>query len=92
VEAVPLDRAVSFWQGRSGGTLTALHGGEDYQLLFSAPRQAEEVLLQAPASAGASPVRIGEVVRGAGIRLQPGGKTLHPGGFRHFAAGGRSSR
>jgi thiamine-monophosphate kinase len=64
----------------------ALHGGEDYGLLFTVPRQAASRI---PKSFGRTRItRIGEVIRGSKVTLiSPGGKEspLIPGGWDHFA-------
>jgi len=61
----------------------ALHGGEDYELLFAAPPTA-----RVPRSlAGVRVTRIGSLVRGHGISLldSAGRRTpLQPGGWEHF--------
>ena len=59
----------------------ALHGGEDYELLFTATRRVPRSL------AGVAVTRIGEVVRGSGVMLIGADGTsteLHPGGWEHF--------
>jgi thiamine-monophosphate kinase len=62
----------------------ALHGGEDYELLFTAPPNR-----RIPAAIAGTPVtRIGEIVRGRKIKLRNiGGKTqpLASAGWQHFA-------
>lgn len=61
----------------------ALHGGEEYELLFTARpnrRVPREV-------AGIPITRIGEIVRGRGMKLRDpkgGTKALKPGGWQHF--------
>jgi thiamine-monophosphate kinase len=62
----------------------ALHGGEDYELLFTAPptRRIPRKI------AGVPITRIGQIIRGRQIKLQtPDGKSqpLQPGGWQHFA-------
>jgi len=61
----------------------ALHGGEDYELLFAAPLSA-----RVPRSiAGVRITRIGSLVRGSSISLMdPTGRCspLQPGGWEHF--------
>jgi len=61
----------------------AVHGGEDYELLFTAPARK-----QVPATIAGVPIyRIGRITSGSGIVLaQAGGKkhTLKPAGWEHF--------
>jgi thiamine-monophosphate kinase len=68
-----LDRAIEL----------ALHGGEDYELLFAAPAR-----LKMPRSvAGVKITRIGRLVRGSQILLldQDGQRRrVEPGGWEHF--------
>ena len=57
----------------------ALSGGEDYELLFTAPASSEAAALGTP---------IGEIVEGAGARvLDASGSAIEIGrtGFRHFS-------
>jgi len=67
----------------------ALHGGEDYQLLFAVPAR---LAGRIPAARdGASITRIGEIVRGSGIELRTDdGKSVRvaPRGWDHFARRG----
>jgi thiamine-monophosphate kinase len=68
--------------GEDGLTL-ALHGGDEYELLFTAhPNRciAKQI-------AGVAVTRIGEIVRGRQMKLAANGKTriLKPGGWEHFA-------
>ena len=62
-----------------------LHGGEDYELLFTVPPRRARLL---PASVeGVSLTCIGRVVRKHGVRLlKPSGRSepLHPRGWDHF--------
>ena len=62
----------------------ALHGGEDYELLFAAPPKKK-----VPRQIAGTPItRIGEITRSRQIRLlSPDGKShpLQPGGWQHFA-------
>ncbi len=66
------------------GLQFALHGGEDYELLFTAPpnRRIPRTI------AGVPITRIGEITRGRSVKLHtPDGKSqpLLPGGWQHFA-------
>ena len=66
------------------GLAFALHGGEEYELLFTA-RPDRRVPKQI---AGVPITRIGEIVRGKQMKLaKPDGKTepLKPGGWQHFS-------
>ena len=63
----------------AGSTLDrALHGGEDYELLFTMPEQARPP---------AGTIRIGRIVRGRAGSLRLGGQPLEPRGYDHFAVG-----
>jgi thiamine-monophosphate kinase len=69
--------------GGNDGLALALHGGEEYELLFTAPpnRQVPKKIAGVPISL------IGEIVRGTQVKLaKPDGKTeiLKPGGWQHF--------
>lgn len=70
---------------QSGTMEQALHGGEDYELLFAVrPGRAARV---PPKLAGVTLTRIGQVVRGKGLFLvYPDGsrKSLEPGGWEHL--------
>lgn len=91
-EALPVDRAVRFWEERQRGLDMALHGGEDYALLFTVPAARSARLDSLPVWPGVHPVQVGEVTRGSGVRLQGSPHRLQPGGFRHFPGGGLGRR
>ena len=60
-----------------GATLEqALHGGEDYELLFTAAGEVPGRI------AGVEVTRVGEVVAGVGVRFK--GENLRRGGWQHF--------
>ena len=63
----------------------ALHGGEDYELLFTVPKR---LALHLPSKAGGVPITtIGEITRGRGITLlgpHGGGTALQPRGWDPF--------
>lgn len=66
----------------------ALSGGEDYELLFSAPRDREAEIAQLMERHGVPVTRIGEIREGSGIDVvAPDGKSYLPKarGFNHFA-------
>jgi len=66
----------------------ALHGGEDYGLLFTAPRK---IASRVPLIFGHTRItRIGEIVSGSGVKLVDAkgrASILVPGGWDHFAKG-----
>jgi thiamine-monophosphate kinase len=69
----------------------ALHGGEDYELLFTAPRQNRKAIESLGRLGGDPPLyRVGKIIRGSGISLLTNGgiRELTPRGFAHFAKPG----
>lgn len=75
IVAPPLYRGATLEQG--------LHGGEDYELLFTVPRR-----VKIPASFERLPLtRVGEIVAGPAGAVFLDGKTLPPRGFDHFQRG-----
>ena len=70
----------------------ALRGGEDYELLFTAPRRAWDAIEAAARQAGGTVTAIGEIVAGeSGTRqsIELVGRdgtrrTVSPGAFDHF--------
>jgi thiamine-monophosphate kinase len=66
----------------NAGFRFALHGGEDYELLFTAPAKAI-----VPRRIANVPItEIGRILRGRKVSLQAGGKLhkLAPEGWEHF--------
>jgi thiamine-monophosphate kinase len=65
-----------------------LSGGDDYELLFTAPPAHHDAVLAAAGRAGVAVTRCGEVVSGTGLRvLDAAGRDLPAAwrGFDHFA-------
>jgi len=63
----------------------ALHGGEDYELLFAVPSRLSQ---RVPKQIDGLPIhKIGWITRSTGVWLLDGQKKqrLHSGGFDHFA-------
>ena len=61
--------------------------GDDYELLFTAPAEAEAAILAASCQTGVPVTAIGTVVAGAGVRLlDAGGQAIaiERAGYRHF--------
>jgi len=88
--AASIPRAVVGRPGIGVDLRVALHGGEDYELLFTAPR-AKRI----PGRIAGIPVSlIGQITRGQRLVLidENGAETrLHPQGWQHFSSG-RSAR
>ncbi|MBI2822396.1 MAG: thiamine-phosphate kinase [Acidobacteria bacterium] len=86
LDDLPVSRPVRRWVQDPIGC--ALHGGEDYELLFTVPAGAERKLSRLP---GRVPVRrIGQIVsRKRGVQLEAEGRLgrLGSSGFDHFQAG-----
>ncbi|HEV2884044.1 MAG TPA: thiamine-phosphate kinase [Pyrinomonadaceae bacterium] len=84
---IPIDRLVTEICGRRAldPLMLALHGGEDFELLFTVSPQDVSRL---PARVDGSPItRIGEITEASqGVRILEGSRTwdLEPGGWEHF--------
>jgi thiamine-monophosphate kinase len=63
-----------------------LSGGDDYELLFTAPREQRPEIESLAAELGLAITRIGVIEAGSGLRiLDAEGKPIaHRGGFDHF--------
>jgi thiamine-monophosphate kinase len=83
---IPLSRP---YRRYSGGDLSfALAGGEDYELLFTAPPKRLEAISKAASAVGCEVHVVGHVVRGRGVVVRDAaGKEidLRTAGFDHFA-------
>lgn len=68
---------------------TALTGGDDYELLFTAPQAATRAILALGQAAGVAVTAIGRIVEGQGVNVHDeAGRpmSLGRGGWRHFGA------
>jgi thiamine-monophosphate kinase len=68
--------------------LCALSGGDDYELLFTAPADRRDAVAAAAQRAGTSVARIGRIEAERGLRIvDAGGKSVAQrfGAFDHFA-------
>lgn len=66
---------------------TVVTGGDDYELLFTAPDSARESIAATAARLGVPVARVGRTVEGAVVRLSDAaGRPIRPGraGWRHF--------
>ncbi len=85
VHEVP--RSAAYRKLRGAGDLLALHGGEDYELLFTVPDRHLARLARSTQRLGCSVTRVGQITRGRGVRLldehdRP--LRLGRGGYDHF--------
>jgi len=67
----------------------ALHGGEDYELLFTASSASkEEIVSLGKLILGSPPAKIGTIIEEEGIRLETeqGKQALRSGGYTHFSS------
>ena len=74
--------------GAGGDLNLALQGGEDYELMFTAPAGAEARILALAREVSVPLTRIGTVEEGTGVVLEDAAgrrTTPGPGGFDHFA-------
>jgi thiamine-monophosphate kinase len=87
--ALPIDPAAAEWFAAQGhdAILSALSGGDDYELLFAVSKKMRgrfrgvERLAQ-----GLALTRIGELTERTGVRLERGGTSEPmPAGFSHFS-------
>lgn len=87
IDRLPMSDPLLAVQGRESAIATALSGGDDYEIVFTATPDAEGDILEL-ANRHAVPVtKIGAVSRGHGLKCLRGGNEIayrHPG-YRHFA-------
>ncbi|PHS21874.1 MAG: thiamine-phosphate kinase [Robiginitomaculum sp.] len=88
---VPLSEAGRQWikaqTDTHGARETLMGGGDDYELLFCAPRQDREKIIALSHSLDVSLTRIGKVIVGEGVHLHKGDgirKVAGRSGFTHF--------
>ncbi len=70
------------------GARSNSHGGDDYELCFTARREDEEAILEAAAQHGLTVARIGETTPGAGLTCLHDGVAVprrDGGGYSHFS-------
>lgn len=68
-------------------TESALNGGDDYELLFTAPEKHTESIIETAAETGQPVTKIGRIVEGCAVKLMRTGQPVEdfePKGFRHF--------
>lgn len=85
--SIPVDESLAGSPGTDRQHL-ALAGGDDYELLFSAPSAARAEVVERAAAGGVRVSRIGRLLGGSGVVVQDAaGRSITPdrGGFDHFA-------
>lgn len=86
--ALPVSAALRGWCDGEGRSVVdvALEGGEDYELLLTAPAERADAVVRACALAAVPVARVGTVVDTPRIRVRhpDGRETPPPGGFEHF--------
>jgi len=92
-DAIPLDEALAGWNDTSAARRIAAGGGEDYELLFTAPAgHVERVRAAFERAFDLELTRVGDVVGGSGVSwIDRAGEPVDPpapAGFDHFAESG----
>jgi len=85
--ALPLSKEMAAVFGGDEAALFALHGGEDYELLFTARPAAKDTLKALARRAGTRFTLVGAITDGAGAELVAGdglSYRLGSGGYEHF--------
>ncbi|MBI5189493.1 MAG: thiamine-phosphate kinase [Nitrospirae bacterium] len=87
-KVIPLSGELVGVYGRGKAVRLALHGGEDYELLFTARPGGGDALAGLQDMAGIAINKIGSVADGGGLLLETAGgkrRALRPRGYEHFA-------
>jgi thiamine-monophosphate kinase len=89
-ERLPLSAAAraALATGLGEGLITVTGGGDDYEILFTAPPDADRALSALSAELGLELTRIGRILPGQGVTLLDGGgraMAVGRGGYRHFS-------
>ncbi|MEL7448785.1 MAG: thiamine-phosphate kinase [Pseudomonadota bacterium] len=86
-DALPLSPALVQAVGEERGGQLALAGGDDYELLFAVPVEAQGALQAASLAWQCGCRRIGHVEEGSGVTLLHEGKSVPlPAAFEHFSS------
>lgn len=88
-EAIPLSAEARAWleTAGEGGLVRLVTGGDDYELVFTAPEDRRDAILALAAELRLELTWIGDVVQGEGVSLlDAGGRDITPArqGFTHF--------
>lgn len=92
VERLPLSPALLGRVGRVEAEALALTGGDDYELCFTAPPEAAEVLRKVSEQLALPITRIGRIEGGGALRVLRQGRPIRLDrlGYQHFAGAGGS--
>ncbi len=93
IDAIPLDDGLEGWSDTGAARRIAAGGGEDYELLFTAPAgHVERVCAAFERAFDLELTRVGDVVPGSGVVwIDRAGESVDPpapAGFDHFAESG----
>lgn len=90
LERLPLAPATRTWlegqQDRDAALAALASAGDDYQILFAAPEEAAETLVEEASALGVRLTRIGRIVAGKGLKIIVDSREIRPDrlGFTHF--------
>ena len=79
--AVPLSAPARGWVAEGGAIEALMAGGDDYELLFTAPPEARAAIETDGRAAGLQVTRIGRTLAGAGVTAD--GAPIRVSGYRH---------
>ncbi len=92
VERIPLHPAVELLasKGRVDPVEATFHGGEEYEIVFSVPRDRADILQEEFTKKGLFLIKIGKVVEERGVFLELNGEIeeVEEGGWEHFKSRG----
>jgi thiamine-monophosphate kinase len=89
LEAVPVAPALATCHDTALARACLLAGGDDYELVFTAPPERRDDVLRAAEAAGIAASRIGRIVAGEGLTIRDAAGNAVPlaaRGFDHFAS------
>ena len=87
-ESIPIAAAVRLLAGElmTEPLLLALHGGEEYELLFTARPENHQPIAELSSELNVPITAIGEIIAGSGLQLERNGalEILQPSGYEHY--------
>ena len=86
VKALPLEELLALGAGIDDARRCCLSGGDDYELLFTAPVARRDTIASLAVELGLTMTRIGRITDNPGLRIvEADGRAVCAGGFDHFA-------